>query len=105
MKKSLLIVFLISSLVVSGQKRPAKFGDIPMEDMTMKAYPLDSSAAAVVLFDFGVSYVTSQPQGSRIVYSWNFERHTRIKILKKEGLQQGTNVSILLQGNQILREL
>jgi len=56
-----------------------------MEDMTMKVYSLDSSASAVVLFDYGVAQESQ------------FERHTRIKILKKEGLGQA-DISLPLFG-------
>jgi len=90
MKKISLILFLFVS-VASAQKAPAKFGDIPMEDMTMKVYPLDSSASAVVLFDYGVSYLSS----TAISTGLTVERHVRIKILKKEGLDQA-DISILL---------
>ncbi|GHN00015.1 hypothetical protein WSM22_15040 [Cytophagales bacterium WSM2-2] len=55
-----------------------------MEDMTMKVYPLDSSASAVVLFDYGVSYLSSTANSMALFV----ERHVRIKILKKEGLDQ-----------------
>lgn len=90
MKKTALILFLFVS-VASAQKAPAKFGDIPLEDMTMKVYPLDSSASAVVLFDYGVSYLSS----TVISVGLTVERHVRIKILKKEGLAQA-DISILL---------
>ncbi|MBS1558452.1 MAG: DUF3857 domain-containing protein [Bacteroidetes bacterium] len=87
MKRILPLLFVAFSIAVSAQKAPAKFGDIPMEDMTMKVYPLDSSANAVVLFDYAVTY-TKQA-------SLNYEHHTRIKILKKEGLHL-SNVAINL---------
>ncbi len=60
-----------------------KFGDIPKEDLTMTLYPKDSSAEAVVIFDFGKAYV----QITSVNASLNYERHVRIKILKKGGLR------------------
>lgn len=53
-----------------------------MEDMQMTSYPLDSSASAVVLVDYGEAYITV----NTVSASLKFERHVRIKILKKEGL-------------------
>lgn len=79
--KKLVALFYLIPAVLFAQKAPAKFGDIPMEDMTMKVYPLDSSASAVVLFDYGVAYISVTSEAKL-----QFERHTRIKILKKEGL-------------------
>ena len=55
-----------------------------MEDMKMTVYPLDSSASAVVLGDFGISTMEySASNGFQI----QFERVRRVKILTKEGLQ------------------
>jgi Domain of Unknown Function with PDB structure (DUF3857) len=87
----LAIIFFLTSLSSHGQKSPIRFGDIPMEDMKMTVYGKDSSAAAVVLVDYGVAYITVNAGGALL----NFERHTRIKILKKEGLDFA-NSSILL---------
>lgn len=53
-----------------------------MEDMTMSVYPKDSSAAAVILADYGVAGL----QVTSLSATMNLERHTRIKILTKEGL-------------------
>jgi hypothetical protein len=75
-----------------AQKSPIKFGEIPMEDMKMVVYGGDSSANAVVLTDYGIAYITVTSGGGAVL---NFERHTRIKILKKEGLDFA-NSSILL---------
>lgn len=83
MKNLLATVFITAScLFTYAQKPPIKFGEIPMEDMTMTTYSLDSSASAVVLADYGEAYVTVSTQSATLM----FERHVRIKILKKEGL-------------------
>lgn len=79
---------LLLALVVcyaSAQKAPIKFGDVPLEDLQMKRYPLDSTASAVVLADYGQSTLQyDQTNGFFLV----FERITRIKILTKEGLDE-----------------
>jgi len=79
----LLFAILVTS-VISGysQKVPIKLGDIPMEDMKMAVYDLDSSAVAVVLADFGDSKITYSTSTG---FNLTFERIRRIKILKKEG--------------------
>lgn len=61
-----------------SQKDPMKFGEIPMEDLTMKSYAKDSSAAAIILADYG----KVSPTGP---LSMLYEHHVRIKILKPEG--------------------
>lgn len=84
------IAGLFLALVVGNsfaQKAPIKFGEIDIADLKMTRYELDSSAAAVVLTDFGQSsLVYSQSEG----FSLNFERITRIKILTKDGLDWAT---------------
>ncbi|HMJ68373.1 MAG TPA: transglutaminase domain-containing protein [Cyclobacteriaceae bacterium] len=85
MRNTLCLLFCTLLLCASGlaQKAPIKFGDIPMEDMKMKVYPLDSGASAVVLADYGTSnLVYTQTSGFQI----DFERIRRVKILTKEGL-------------------
>lgn len=83
MKNLLAAVFMVAIFhAASSQKSPIKFGEIPMEDMKMTSYPVDSSAVAVILADYGYAYVNI----SSVTASLIFERHVRIKILKKEGL-------------------
>jgi transglutaminase-like putative cysteine protease len=80
----LLVCTLLLCASVFAQKPPIKFGDIPMEDMRMKTYPLDSGAEAVVLADYGESTLAyNQLTGFQI----DFERIRRVKILTKEGLK------------------
>jgi Domain of Unknown Function with PDB structure (DUF3857)/Transglutaminase-like superfamily len=90
-----IIVFLFGFLVfgASAQKSPVKFGEIPMEDMSMKFYAKDSTASAVILLDYGKAYVNNLYH-SYLIY----ERHVRIKILNKNGFKWG-DVAILLYGS------
>jgi hypothetical protein len=78
--KVIAFIFVLSCLCFSllAQKDPMKFGVIPLEDLAMTSYVKDSSAAAVILADFG----KVSPTGP---YSMVLERHVRIKILKSEG--------------------
>lgn len=79
---SLVLALNFFTTLLFSQKAPIKFGEIPMEDMKMTSYPLDSSASAVILADYGNAYITINSFHA----SLNFERHIRIKILKKNGL-------------------
>jgi hypothetical protein len=92
-----LITGLFLSLIVftiNAQKSPIKFGEIPMEDMKMTVYDLDSSASAVILADYGEAYLNATINNTTI----NFERHIRIKILNKDGLDWA-NGNIRLYNN------
>ena len=84
MKKMCRALSLALCLAVGAfaQKNPYKFGDIPMADMQMTIYDKDSSAVAVILGDYGKAYVSINTVNTTL----NFERHVRVKILKKEGL-------------------
>jgi len=76
--------FLIVGMA-DAQKRPAKFGDISIEDLKMTRYPKDSSASAVILVDYGESSLPYNDSEGE--FRLNFERLRRIKILTKEGLK------------------
>jgi hypothetical protein len=89
---SLLAILLSFSVATFAQKPPIKFGDVPIEDLKMTHYSKDSSAAAVVLVDYGEAYLSITSQTVQMT----FERHIRIKILRKEGLKWG-DVAILLR--------
>src|SRR5689334_6496539 len=84
--QALLLIFLVTCArtAYSQQPEPFKFGKLEMKDLTMRTYDKDTSASAVVLGDYGKSYfVLSNYAGLQLI----FERHTRIKILKKSGYE------------------
>ena len=82
MKKIISLLFTCAIVFsVQAQKSPIKFGVIPMEDLKMTSYSPDSSADAVILEDYGIAYINVST-----VVLMTFERHVRVKILKKEGL-------------------
>jgi hypothetical protein len=83
-----LLIALSSMLfigIAQAQKPPIKFGDIPIEDLKMTQYDKDSSAAAVVLADYGQSTIEYNQTEEQFVIK--FERIKRIKILTKDGLE------------------
>ncbi len=77
----LILNFLTISFSFS-QKAPIKFGKIDIKDLEMKVYDKDSSASAVILFDYG--YFNSN--------DFVFTRIMRIKILKKEGYKWANQI-------------
>lgn len=80
---SLLIIVTVCCFGASAQKSFMKYGDIPEEDLKMTSYTNDTTAEAVVLGDYGVSlFNISEDEGFFLEYT----RHTRIKILKKNGV-------------------
>lgn len=85
--------FVLTSTTLSAQKSPVKFGDIPLNDLSMKAYDQDTSASAVVLVDYGEAYIRT----TSIAASMTFERHVRIKVLKREGIEWANAVIPLFQ--------
>ena len=79
-KKSLLMMCLLLSICTSwAEKAPMKYGKVDKADLEMKVYPNDSSAAAVVLCNYG--YFDA--------YQLQFIHLMRIKILKDEGNGEG----------------
>lgn len=94
-KINLILIFLFISTVIQAQT-PQKFGKLTPAEIEMKVYPKDSGAAAVVLFDKGETYYDF----SNITYSFRviFKKHKRIKILKKEGVDEG-NIKIQTYSN------
>jgi transglutaminase-like putative cysteine protease len=77
---------------------PVKWGDIPKADLEMKSCPLDSSAEAMVLSDFGNSYFDDE---LNII----FYHHLRVKIFNKQGFDWGTHNFFLNKKNERPRNI
>ncbi len=75
-------IFILPSQLFS-QKYPMKFGKISKDNLEMTVYPNDTVAEAVVLCDFGISQIRFVKDKGFVL---EFTNHTKIKILKKEGL-------------------
>ena len=81
LKMLLCLLLLGLSAVAQKPELKTKFGKISKEETDMTAAPSDPAAPAVVLFDKG--YVDHRYVNS-VGFIQEFERHTRIKIFKKE---------------------
>lgn len=83
MLNRLILIVLTKSLILSSvsgiSQNIPKFGKVSLEELQMEHYPEDTTAGAVVLFDIG------KFGGNDL----KFNRHLRVKILKKSGLDWG----------------
>jgi hypothetical protein len=68
-----------------------KWGVVPEADLKMTQYPLDTAAEAVVLFDIGYIQVSGDWLYGNLSI---FNRHKRVKILKKSAFNEEGNVRI-----------
>ncbi|HRG08807.1 MAG TPA: hypothetical protein PLJ08_09535, partial [Cyclobacteriaceae bacterium] len=69
------------------------FGAATLDELSLKVYSKDTTAAAVVLDEFGEAYIDNGGDNNLLL-----EYHVKIKILKTEGLDQA-NFRILLRKN------
>ncbi|WP_319503510.1 DUF3857 domain-containing protein [uncultured Draconibacterium sp.] len=80
----LLPLFLFVNLSANCKEEKIKFGKIDKEDLEMTVYDKDTTAVALILYEYGDSEIEyNQTYGWRLVFSV----HRRIKILKKEGVK------------------
>jgi len=86
MKKYLLLsLFLCAFHILVAQKSEYNFGKVPDKQLEMTTYAADTSAAAVMLHDFGELQIMDT--GSD--YAQKFTRCRRIKILSRAGFDYG----------------
>ena len=90
--RNLLLFFLVVFSTLNAEKLYAKddytkFGKIPTEELTATTCPIDSNAHAYYIFDIGSSdFSYNNNVGFNLIY----QRHFRIKILDKSGLDEAT---------------
>jgi len=102
MKKNILFSILLFICLSSfAQTYEEKFGKISMAEMEMKVCPIDSSAAAVMLFDIGETNFEYNITESR--FQLKISRHARIKVLTKDGLDWA-NLNLLLYNEKNFEE-
>ncbi len=90
-------ILLCASPLLFSQERAQKWGNIPESDLKMTVYPLDSSAAVVVLQDVGKMVVKAT--GGVTLY-----RSRRIKVLDVSAFDQG-NLMITYRDRKTADEL
>lgn len=78
---------LFFSYSLTAQEGDFNFGEIPKEDFFMTGYAGDSTANAVVLKEFGNTFIDNT-QDNLLVFNY----HVRIKILNTQGVDQANFV-------------
>ena len=94
------LIFTLNLVSLHAQiKEPKiKYGKVSDEEMAMTSYPADPAAPAVILFDKGVvTHRYNESQG----FLLEFEKHKRIKILKKEGYDMADLLIYYYKGQKI----
>jgi hypothetical protein len=84
MRTSLCFLFLIMFSLSYGQFAEPKFGKIEPEELRMTKYDKDTTADALMLFDYGTTKFVLSPEEK---FEFVFERHFRIKIFKKSAFR------------------
>lgn len=81
-------ILMLGCTIAMAQKEPLKYGKIDENDLKMTVYPLDSSAHAVILCDYGV---TDFKYDNKLGKGWQvfLKRVVRIKVIDKEGVSAG----------------
>ena len=88
---------------LNAQDFKMKFGKIDMDELKMTEYDKDASASAVILGDFGdIDFQYNETQGYFEIF---FTRHTRIKILKKNGYHWADHEISLYDNNRIAEKV
>ena len=96
MKSTLLITTLVFLFFTStAQKEIPAFGKIDKADLEMKECEFDKAAEAVVLFDVAEVYCDIKQSRTEL------ERHVRIKILNKKGMEEANIKIPFLSGKNI----
>lgn len=91
MRKSPCLAFLLSCILCMSlnaqDKLKIKFGKLTPADFDLSKHQFDTSVSAVVIADIGNSAFEGNNKGG---LSLSFKRHTRIKILNKNGVDAAT---------------
>lgn len=90
MKYILSVLFVVVEVVCNAQRSSLEFGDVPMEDLKSTRCSIDSSAAAVILFDELKVSLTN---------FYKYERHTRIKFFGSTAIERWANVNMIYDRN------
>lgn len=84
-KASIAIILFLISWSTFAQKY--ELGKVTVEELSQKKHPLDSAAAAAVLFKIGKTSFDLNPEGYFLLVA---EVRQRVKIYKKEGYERAT---------------
>lgn len=88
----LVFVFFLIGPLLFAQKQSINFGIVPIDLLHLNSYEKDSTANALVLYEYGKAQIKYLDDGPRIFVDYT----KRIKILSKQGLAHA-NVAIPLR--------
>ncbi|MDH5381017.1 MAG: DUF3857 domain-containing protein [Cyclobacteriaceae bacterium] len=91
MKYIFTLTLISTAFVVFSQKGNFPKGNFPEEYYSMKSYPKDPEAEAVILYDAAVSSFIRGVDG----FEYHFEHFRRVKVFNDAGLDYG-NIEIML---------
>jgi transglutaminase-like putative cysteine protease len=97
----ILILFYLGTVCIHSKAQHYhgfSFGTATLDELSLKVYSKDTTAASVVLDEFGEAYIDNGGENNLLL-----EYHVKIKILKTEGLDQA-NFRILLRKNGSTKE-
>lgn len=86
MKSELLFILILLSTIIHAQDYSTDFGKITTYERTLKSYPKDPDASAVILYDIGETRFLRDIDDNYVV---ELERSTKIKIFDESGFDKG----------------
>ncbi len=89
--------FLTIGINSFSQDKHLKFGKIDKASLEMEVYEKDTSASAVILADYGSTEIKYNTTSESFYYE--FIRHRRIKILKKDGYDWANHNVLIYHDN------
>jgi len=92
-----LALFITIGIDSFSQNGHLKFGKIDKASLEMEVYEKDTSASAVILADYGSTEIKYNTTNESFYYE--FIRHRRIKILKKDGYDWANHKVLLYHKN------
>ena len=92
------LLVLTNYLLCVGQDHGFPFGQVTYRELEIKKYDPDTTAAALILDEFGEAYVDNNNDHNII-----FEYHVKIKVLKQAGVSYG-DYEIPLRKNESNKE-
>src|SRR5579871_6578886 len=99
---ALSLITTIPQCLHAQDKLPVKFGKVTADDFKVTGAAIDSSAAVVVIADFGTS---SFEGNSRGWFDLEFHRSKRMRILKRTGFDAATIKIPLYQDGSIMEKI
>lgn len=90
------MLFIVFATPAQSQKNKFKLGEVTAQDFSLKYYPIDSSAHAVVLANIGSSaYEVDNTGGFNVI----FQKHSRIRLLNRNAFDEATiTIPLYLSG-------